>query len=325
MIRGKINSLPTLIHLSKEQLVTDVQTFKLYSRVARLGSFSAAARECGLAQSQVSRMIADLEAHLGARLLARTTRAVVPTEAGSEFLARIETILAALEDAENSIRETSELRGTLRVAMPSTLAIRVVLPRLAAFTEQHPQLQVDVMLDDRPQDMVREAVDVGLRVGPLPDMAGTARQIGTMRRVVVAAPSYLSRHGTPGHPLDLTRHRLVGGPAGAHPTSWQFERDGDQQTVDLRPQLTVNDTSGAIAAALGGLGIVSSTSWACHADIDSGALIKLLPDWKMVDLPVHAYFPNGRATRMAARAFVAFIETKLADGLVELGSRTDAI
>lgn len=295
--------------------MTDVQTFKLYSRVARLGSFSAAARESGLAQSQVSRLIADLEARLGARLLARTTRAVVPTEAGMEFLARIEAILAALEDAENSIRETGELRGTLRIAMPSTLAIRVVLPRLATFTNQHPQLQIDVMLDDRRQDMVREAIDVGIRVGPLPDLAGTARLIGTMQRVVVASPAYLAQHGTPALPDDLQRHRVVGGPAGGKATSWQFERDGRQISVDLRPQVSVNDTSGAIAAAVAGLGVVSSTSWACRVDIDQGALVRLLPEWRMVDLPVHAYFPNGRATRMAARAFVTFIEAEIASGL----------
>lgn len=292
--------------------MTDVQTYKLYSRVARLGSFSAAARECGLAQSQVSRMIAELEAALGARLLARTTRAVVPTEAGMEFLSRIESILAALEDAENSIRETGELRGTLRIAMPSTLAIRVVLPRMAAFTEKHPQLQLEVMLDDKRQDMIREAVDVGIRVGPLPDMSGTARLIGTMQRVIAAAPAYLEKHGTPLLPEDIPRHRIVGGPAGAHATSWQFERDGKQESIDLRPQVSVNDTAGALAAATAGLGIISTTSWACRADVGSGALVRLLPDWNMVDLPVHAYFPMGRATRMAARSFVEFIEAEFA-------------
>jgi DNA-binding transcriptional LysR family regulator len=292
--------------------LTDVQTYKLYSRVARLGSFSAAARECGLAQSQVSRMIAELEAALGARLLARTTRAVVPTEAGMEFLSRIESILASLEDAENSIRETGELRGTLRIAMPSTLAIRVVLPRMAAFTEKHPLLQLEVMLDDKRQDMVREAVDVGIRVGPLPDMSGTARLIGTMQRVIAAAPAYLDKHGTPLTPEDILRHRIVGGPSGSHATSWQFERDGKQESIDLRPQVSVNDTAGALAAATAGLGIISTTSWACRADVGSGALVRLLPDWKMVDLPVHAYFPMGRATRMAARSFVEFIEAEFA-------------
>jgi DNA-binding transcriptional LysR family regulator len=185
----------------------DVLTFRLYTRVARLGSFSAAARECGLAQSQVSRMIAELEASLGARLLTRTTRAVVPTEAGLEFLGRMEPILAAIDDAENSVRETGELRGVLRLAMPSTMAMRVVMPRLSAFTERHPLLRLEIMLDDRWQDMIREAVDVGIRVGSLPDSAGTARLIGKMHRVVVASPAYLDLHGTPAIP---ERNRLRG-------------------------------------------------------------------------------------------------------------------
>ena len=290
----------------------DILTFRLYTRVARLGSFSAAARESGLAQSQVSRMVAELEASLGARLLSRTTRAVLPTEAGLEFLARMEPILAAIEDAENSVRETGELRGVLRVGMPSTLAIRVVIPRLSVFTGRHPSLQVELMLDDKRQDMVREAVDVGIRVGPLPDLSGTARLIGKMHRVVVASPAYLAGHGTPLRPEDLVGHRIVRGPAGMTVTSWQFERDGESTSIDVQPNVSTNDTEGALAAAVAGLGITSTTSWACRREFESGALVQLFPAWKMADLPVHAYFPLGRATRMAARTFVDFIAAELA-------------
>jgi len=290
----------------------DILTFRLYTRVARLGSFSAAARESGLAQSQVSRMVAELETSLGARLLSRTTRAVLPTEAGLEFLARMEPILAAIEDAENSVRETGELRGVLRVGMPSTLAIRVVIPRLSTFTERHPSLQVELLLDDKRQDMVREAVDVGIRVGPLPDSSGTARLIGKMHRVVVASPTYLAGRGTPLRPEELVGHRIVRGPAGMTVTSWQFERDGESTSIDVQPNVSTNDTEGALAAAVAGLGITSTTSWACRREFESGALVQLLPEWKMADLPVHAYFPLGRATRMAARTFVDFIAAELA-------------
>lgn len=289
----------------------DVVTFRLYTRVARLGSFSAAARESGLAQSQVSRMIAELEASLGARLLTRTTRAVVPTDAGLEFLARMEPILAAIDDAENSVRETGELRGVLRLAMPSTMAISVIMPRLSAFTEQHPLLRLDIMLDDRWQDMIREAVDIGIRVGNLPDASGTAKLIGTMQRVVVASPAYLGRYGTPSSPEDLITHRVVGGPAGAHVTSWRFERDGQTESIDLEAHVSTNDTAGALAAASAGLGIVSTTSWACQSAVEAGTLVRLLPEWKMAALPVHAYFPMGRTTRLAGRAFVEFIAEEL--------------
>lgn len=289
----------------------DLHSLRLYTRVARLGSFSAAAREAGLTQSQVSRMIAELEASLGARLLSRTTRAVVPTEAGLEFLARMEPILAAVDDAENSVRETGELRGLLRIGMPSTMAIRVVIPRLSDFTERHPQLHLQLMLEDQWQDMVKEAVDVGIRVGKLPDLAGTAKLIGSMQRIVVASAAYLAQHGTPARPEDLERHRIIGGPAAAHASSWQFERDGESTSVSLTAQITVNDTAGALAAAVGGLGVTSTTSWACAQELQDGTLVQVLPAWKMADLPVHTYFPMGRATRLAARAFADFLASAL--------------
>jgi DNA-binding transcriptional LysR family regulator len=289
----------------------DILTLKLFTRVARLGSFSGAARECGLAQSQVSRLVADLEAGLGVRLLSRTTRAVVPTEAGLEFLARMEPILAAIEDAENSVRETGELRGVLRLGMPSTMATRIVLPRLREFTETHPLLQVEVLLDDSRQDMVREAVDVGIRVGPMPDSGGTARLIGTMRRVLVASADYIGRHGAPSTPEDIVAHRVVSGPASAHPSSWHFEKDGVVAAVDPQANIVTNDTAGAIAAAVAGLGLTSTTSWAAGEELLDGTLVRLLPEWTMAALPVHAYFPLGRATRLAARAFVDFITLRL--------------
>src|ERR1700733_3245176 len=147
----------------------DIFALKLYARVARLGSFSAAARECGLSQSQASRLVADLEAELGVRLLSRTTRAVVPTEAGGEFLARIEPILAALDEAEHSVREGGELRGLLRISTPSSFGIRDVIPRLANFAQRHPNLHIQLQLGDRWHDLIKEAVDVAIRLGRLPD------------------------------------------------------------------------------------------------------------------------------------------------------------
>jgi DNA-binding transcriptional LysR family regulator len=289
----------------------DILTLKLYTRVAQLGSFSAAARESGLAQSQVSRMIAELEAGLGCRLLSRTTRSVVPTEAGLDFLARIEPALAALEDAENSVRETGELRGLLRVGMPATMGMRVIMPRLSAFTERHPLLRIELLLDDTWRDLAREAVDVGIRVGELPDASGTSRLIGTMRRILVAGPAYVARHGVPARPADLARHRLVIGPVAPNSRSWKFERDGETVAVEVQPHLTVNDTAGALAAAACDLGITPTTSWACRSELQSGELRQILPDWRLGELPVHAYFPMGRTTRKAARVFIDFIADEL--------------
>jgi DNA-binding transcriptional LysR family regulator len=282
----------------------DIFSLRLYTRVARLGSFSAAARECGLSQPQASRIVADLEAELGVRLLSRTTRAVVLTEAGGEFLARIEPILAALDEAEHSVREGGELRGLVRMSMPTSFGIRDVIPRLAAFAERHPNLHLQIQLGDRRQDLVRDAVDVALRLGRLPDSTATAKLIATIPRVVVASPDYLARRGAPETPEDLIRHRIVGGTAAAVPAAWKFRKDGEERDIKLEPHFSTDENEGAIAAAAAGIGVTSTSGWACRRELESGALVRLLRDWTLAGIPVHAYFPMGRATRAAARAVI---------------------
>jgi DNA-binding transcriptional LysR family regulator len=284
--------------------VKDIFSLRLYTRVARLGSFSAAARESGLSQSQASRVIADLESELGARLLNRTTRAVVLTDAGAQFLSRIDPILVALDEAEQSVRESSDLRGMLRMSMPSSVATRTVIPALTPFMAAHPQLRVEVMLGDQPQDLVRDAVDVAIRLGRMLDSTATARLIATISRVIVASPAYLDVYGLPDKPEALRLHRIVGGPASIVPTAWRFERSQQEIAVELEAHFTATENEGAVAAATAGLGITSTSEWACRRELTDGALVRLLPDWKLAAIPVHAYFPLGRATRAAGRAVV---------------------
>lgn len=238
-------------------------------------------------------------------------RAVVLTEAGTEFLARMEPILTALEDAKNSVRESGELRGLLRVGMTTTMGLRVVMPRLAPFTERHPNLHVELLLDDKWQDMVREAVDVGIRVGNLPDGAGTSRFNTTMPRVVVGSPSYLGRAGVLIAPEDLTRHRIVGGPTATHAASWQFEREGKKVSIELQPNISTNTIAGAIACETGGLGITSAPVWGFQDELERALLVHVLAGWNTTGLPVHGYLPLGRSTRKVAWAFVEFISEEL--------------
>jgi DNA-binding transcriptional LysR family regulator len=292
-------------------LIKDNFALRLYSRVARLGSFSAAARECGLSQSQASRIVADLETDLGARLLTRTTRAVVPTEAGGEFLARIEPILAALDEAEQSVREGGDLRGLLRMSMPTSFGVHDVIPRLRPFAERHPNLLIELQLGDQKQDLIRAAVDVAIRLGRLSDSTATAKLIATIPRVIVASPDYVTRHGQPETPEDLFRHRIVGGTASAVPTAWRFHRDGQEAALKLEPHFSTDENEGAIAAAVAGLGITSTSGWACRRLLTTGALVRLLPEWTLAGIPVHAYFPMGRATRAAARAVIDHLVTDL--------------
>jgi DNA-binding transcriptional LysR family regulator len=282
----------------------DIFALKLFTRVARLGNFSAAARENGLSQSQASRIVADLETDLGARLLSRTTRAVVPTEAGAEFLARIEPILVALSEAENDVREGEDFHGVLRMSTPTSFGVRTIIPRLSAFVARHPALRVELQLEDRRQDLVRDAVDVAIRLGRLPDSTATARLIAEIPRVIVASPDYLAVHGVPAHPDDLAEHRIVGGTASAVPAAWRLERDGDEVAVTLEPHFSTNDNEGAIAAAVAGFGVTSTSAWSCGRELADGALVRLFGDWNQAGIPVRAYFPMGRATRAVGRAAV---------------------
>ncbi|WP_345816794.1 LysR family transcriptional regulator (plasmid) [Paraburkholderia sp. PREW-6R] len=300
----------------------DIFALKLYARVARLGSFSAAAREFGLSQSQVSRIIAELEGDLGARLLTRTTRAVMLTEAGTEFLSRLDPILIALEEAEQSVREGSELRGTLRMSMPSSVAIREVIPRLAPFLQRHPDLRLQVLLGDRPQDLVRDAVDVAIRLGRLVDSSATATLITQISRVIVASPDYIERNGSPVTPEELTRHRIVGGPASVVPTAWKFVRADEKKVLDLDAHFSADENEGAVAAAVAGIGITSTSEWACRRELADGSLVRLLIEWKTADIPVHAYFPMGRATRAAGRAVVEHLAANVRRELAIHASRT---
>jgi DNA-binding transcriptional LysR family regulator len=292
----------------------DTAQLKIFSRVARLKSFSGAARELSISQSQVSRAVSDLEQELGVLLLARTTRAVVPTEAGAEYLARIEPVLDQLDEAEQSARQ-GELRGLLRIGMPTSAGIREIIPRLPAFTEQHPKLELQIILGDQKQDLVREAVDVAIRVGTLPDSSATARLLTTYPRVIVAAPRYLNRFGAPRTPSALPEHRIIHGPAGGVETAWQFTRDGVSQTVAPKPSIQFNDNEGTVSAAAAGMGIASVGYWSCRQELSDGRLVRLLTDWETTPTRVYAYFPLGRATRFAARAFIQFLAGDLAHGL----------
>jgi DNA-binding transcriptional LysR family regulator len=278
-------------------------SLRVFARVARLGSFSRAGRELGLSQPSVSRIAAALEREVGAALMTRTTRAVTLTEAGSDYLARIEPLLAALEEADHAARGTGELRGTLRVGLSSSFAVREVIPRLPPFMARHPALRIDLMVDDQHQNLVVEGVDVALRFGTLADSTATARLLDASPRLLAASPDYLRRAGIPRMPADLAAHSVIVGPTGGAPGVWSFERQGRRVSVRIDGRLTISSNEGAVAAAIAGLGIVSTVLWGCRADFESGALVQVLVDWNTEAVELHAVFPAGRAAKPAARAF----------------------
>lgn len=291
-------------------------TLRLFVRVARKGSFSAAGRELHVPQPTVSRLIATLEKDLGAALLVRTTRAVTLTEAGIDFLARIEPVLAALDEAEQATRGVGALRGVLRVGVSSSFAIRGVMPKLPVFLKRHPELRVELLLDDQRQDLVTDGVDIGLRFGAPPDSSAVAQRLGAVPRVLAASPAYLAAAGTPQTPADLATHSIIIGP-GRQAPSWSFSRDGKTQSVRVDGQLSVSVNEVSTAAAVAGIGIATMSLGACLKELGDGTLSRVLPDWDMGEIALHAVFAAGRAAKPAARAFADFYT----DNLEHMGIR----
>jgi DNA-binding transcriptional LysR family regulator len=285
---------------------------RLFIRVARARSFSAAARELGLSQPSASRILAVLEHDIGVALLTRTTRAVTLTEAGVNYLARIEPILAALEEADHAARGTGELRGTLRVGLSSSFGVRELIPRLPHFLERHPALCVDLRMSDERQELVLEGVDIAFRFGTLTNSSATARRLASPPRLLVASPNYLARAGTPRTPADLAQHSVIIGPTAPGTDAWSF-LDNKKRRVSVRVEgrLKISASEGAIAAAVAGLGILSTGLWSCRAELASGVLVQVLAHWPMGPVELHAVFPAGRSAKPAARALTDYLAETL--------------
>src|SRR5258706_13748999 len=236
---------------------------RLFARVARKGSFSAAGRELNIPQSTASRTIAILERQIGVVLFIRTTRAVTLTDAGSDFLARIEPVLAELDEAEHAARGTGELRGILRIGLGTNFAVREIIPRLAVFMSRHPELQIDLLMADQRQDLVTEGVDVAFRFGALADSTATARRVLSWPRVLAAAQAYLDKAGVPGTPADLPEHAIILGPGslGGH---WAFRQGDGAASFQVKGRVIVRAGEGAMAAAGAGTGLGQGRAVACR-------------------------------------------------------------
>ena len=273
---------------------------RVFVRVAHAGSFSRAARELGLSQPSASRLIAILEKEIGAVLFTRSTRALTLTEAGAEYLLRVEAALGGLDEAEYVARGTGESRGVLRVGASSSFTEHVIIPRLGEFLGRNPKLRIVLLISDQRQALITEGVDVAFRFGSLEDSRATARRLGSVERVLIASPAYLRRAGRPKAPADLNSHAIITGPMGTD--GWTFEKGGRRVSIRLQGRVVVTGNEGVVAAAVAGLGIATTGIIASRKELANQSLIRVLPDWQMGSVDVHAVFPSGRATKVAARA-----------------------
>jgi DNA-binding transcriptional LysR family regulator len=284
-----------------------MQELAVFARAAESGSFSRAARELGLSQPSVSRIIGELEARLGVTLLLRTTRRITVTDAGALFLDRAREILAEIEDAEDAARGIDSLRGTIRLAIPVIYGTREIIPRLPKFLAAHPLLRVEMAVTDERQDLVADGADVAIRLGELNDSVFGARKLETLERMLVASPAYLKTHGTPKTPADLASHDCIFGPGNFGRASWSFRRNGTETSIDVRGRIHTNSGPGLFASLMAGLGISMASTVMVEAEIKAGTLVPLLRSYKLDPVDVHAIFPGGPRPSTKVRALVDFL------------------
>lgn len=287
------------------------QAMATFVRVVETGSFSAAARQLNVGQPAVSKTIAQLEARLQVSLLIRSTHRLSPTEAGQRFYERAKTAILEADEAELAARGAGAgLSGCLRISAATTFARLHIVPLLPRFLEEHPELEIDVILDDRVIDLVAEAVDVSLRMGVLADSSALARKLATGGRSVLATPAYLARAGEPQSPGDLAEHEAV---IYSHlPSVWSFTREGAEASVSVRGRIRVSAAEGQRAAVLANMGLTIASDWMFAPELATGAVRRLLTGWALPPLDLWAVFPGGRMANAKARAFARFVETALA-------------
>ena len=288
---------------------------KVFSRVAALGSLSAAGRALGMSQTMATKHLAALEDRLGVKLVHRTTRRMTLTEAGRRYLEACDRILSDIEDAEAAVSvDRVEVRGTLRMSVPVSFGIGQIAPLMAEFSARNPELIVELGLNDRFVDLIEEGWDLAVRIGRLADSTMIARRLAPCGMAVCASPAYLARHGQPETIADLARHNCLGYTLSRSlgPGQWAFG-PGGKVKIAVTGSLNANNGDALVAAAVAGLGIIYQPTFLVARELRAGALVALTLDQDPVALDgIYAAYPSDRSPPAKVRAMVEFLAAKWA-------------
>jgi len=294
-----------------DQSVADLQIFSL---VATKGSMSAAAKASGQSPGAVSKRISRLEARLGATLMQRSTRRLVLTPVGQEFHARVSEILADLADAEATARgAVLEPTGLLRITAPAAFARRFVVSAASGFIARFPKVSLELDMGDQAVDLLDGRYDMAVRIADLADSSLIAKRLGTNRRIVVAAPAYLDRVGTPKKPADLARCNALISSSLRSPRTWTFIGKKGEERVKVGGNFTSNNSDAIHQATLDGLGVASRSTWDVAEDLAAGRLRQVLADYRQPLVGIWALYPPSRIVPSKVRAFTAHLAERFAN------------
>ena len=285
-----------------------IDAMQAFLAVADLEGFAPAARKLGLSPSGVTRLIAALEEHLGARLLQRTTRSVALTDAGARYLARVRRILADVEEAEASIKdERTRPSGRLIVSAPIGFGRLHVSPLMSEYLKRYPEVSGELRLTDRVINLIEDGVDLAVRIGHLADSSLVARHVGEMRRIVVASPGYLKAHGEPKTPEAIASHQTIQFSATTASPDLRFVRDGKEIRIAPVPRLTTNSADAAIQYAVAGGGLTRVLAYQAADAVKRGRLKIVLAKFEQPPLPIHVVYPTSRLLSAKVRAFIDLV------------------
>jgi DNA-binding transcriptional LysR family regulator len=288
-----------------------LDSMHIYLRVAELGSFAAVARQLDVARSVITRQVAALEAHLGVKLIARSTRSLMLTSAGSAYLERCREILNLVEAAEAGLAdERQEPRGLIRLSVPLSFGLRHLSPLLMDFNVTYPDVVTEIDFTDRRVKLVDEGLDLAIRITRRLDPLDVARRIGSSRLQAIASPDYLRRHGEPKHPRELAEHECLIYLPAQH-EGWPFLVNGATEIFTVRGRMRANNGDALLDAAMRGLGITAQPTFISAAAIEAGWVRPILTDYPMPELGIYALLPGNRYVPQRVRVLVDYLAERI--------------
>lgn len=291
-----------------------LQSMEVFVRVAERGGFSAVAKEIGISPTMVGKHIRALEERLGARLLNRTTRRQGLTEAGAAYLERCSRVLAELEGAEASVADLRRTpRGVLRIGSPVTFGTQCLAPVLARYLADNREVSVELVLNDRPMDLLEEGLETAIRIGRLEDSSLVARRLLPYRSTICASPDYLAREGRPRTPADLARHNCLGFLYWDRRKRWRLLSASGETRVKAQGNFTANQGQALRMAALAGIGIIMQPEILVADDLAAGRLVRVLPRHAPPERPMHLVWLPERRPSPRLRSFIDLIAERFGD------------
>lgn len=285
---------------------------RVFVAVASNGSFSATADQLEMSRAMVTRYVGTLEQWLGARLLQRTTRSVTLTDAGETCLRRSQQMLALVDDVEQETsRHDTALRGQLRVTCSISFAYAQLAAVLSDFLKLHPQLKIDLNASEGALNLVEARIDLAIRISAEPDPTLIGRVLAPCASVLVATPDYLAAQGTPSVPADLETHQCLSF-ANFGKSTWSLRRGEESCEVRVRSQLSANEATALLQAALAGGGVAMQPTYLANPHLASGRLLAVLPEWQPPDMSIYALYPSRRHLSPAVRALLDFLVQRFA-------------